>query len=151
VCGVSAFVVKRWIRQDLLSEPPWTLRQLQEARDGATRKRRSQAAHGTTTRWNDGCSCATCRAAHSEDARARKRARAQGRLPVDVRQRLLDAIYEGKPFRQALRDLGQTANQVWGLTKTDEGWSTVLDAALMATRRDDLRHGTNAAYVAVVF
>jgi hypothetical protein len=34
-----------------------------------------------------------------------------------------------------------------GLTKTDEEWSTALEAALMATRQDDLEHGTNAAYV----
>jgi hypothetical protein len=65
-----------------------------------------------------------------------------------VRRQLLDAIHDGKPFRQALRDLGLTSNQVWGLTKTDQEWSAVLDAALIATRRDDLKHGTNAAYVA---
>ena len=41
-----------------------------------------------------------------------------------------------------------TSNQVWGLTKTDEEWSTALEKALTATRRDDLKHGTNAAYVA---
>jgi hypothetical protein len=35
-----------------------------------------------------------------------------------------------------------------GLTKTDQEWSAELDAALTATRRDDLAHGTNAAYVA---
>jgi hypothetical protein len=37
---------------------------------------------------------------------------------------------------------------VWGLTKTDQEWSAALEAALTATRRDDLEHGTNAAYVA---
>ena len=36
------------------------------------------------------------------------------------------------------------------MTKTDEEWSKALDAALMATRRDDLKHGTNAAYVAAL-
>jgi hypothetical protein len=41
-----------------------------------------------------------------------------------------------------------TSNQVWGLAKTDEEWSTALEAALMATRQHDLEHGTNAAYVA---
>jgi hypothetical protein len=77
-----------------------------------------------------------------------KRAIAQARLPADVRQQLLDAIYAGHPFRGALRDLALTSNQVWGLTKTDEEWSTALEAALMATRQHDLEHGTNAAYVA---
>jgi hypothetical protein len=63
-----------------------------------------------------------------------------------VRQQLLDAIYAGQPFREALRDLALTSNQVWGQT-TDDEWSA-LEAALMATRRDNLKHGTNAAYVA---
>jgi hypothetical protein len=36
---------------------------------------------------------------------------------------------------------------VWGLTRTDQEWSAALEAALTATRRDDLQHGTNAAYV----
>jgi hypothetical protein len=47
--------------------------------------------------------------------------------------------------RAALRDLGLTSNQVWGLTKTDEVWAEALEAALAATRREDLEHGTNAA------
>ena len=64
-----------------------------------------------------------------------------------MRQQLLDAIYGGQPFRTVLRDLGLTSSQVWGLTKTDDDWSAALEAALTATRRDDLQHGTNAAYV----
>ena len=86
-------------------------------------------------------------AAHNDLARVRKRTRAQERLAADVRQQLLDAIYGGQPFRTVLRDLGLTSNQVWSLTKTDEEWSRALDVALTATRRDDLKHGTNAAYV----
>jgi hypothetical protein len=46
-----------------------------------------------------------------------------------------------------LRDLGLTSNQVWGLTKTDQEWSEQLETALTAARRNDLKHGTNAAYV----
>jgi hypothetical protein len=88
-----------------------------------------------------------CRRAHSDDQRTRVRARAQKRLPVEVRQQLLDMIYDGQPFRAVLRDLGLTSNQVWGLTKTDEEWSEKLEAALTATRRRDIQHGTNAAYV----
>jgi hypothetical protein len=145
--GVSPFVVRRWISQGLLDEPPWTLDEVQRVRDTQHPGPRSQAAHGSTARWNEGCACAVCRRAHSNDARVRKRAIAQARLPADVRQRLLDAIYTGQPFRGALRDLALTSNQVWGLTKTDEEWSTALEAALMATRQDDLEHGTNAAYV----
>ena len=65
-----------------------------------------------------------------------------------MRQQLLDGINAGQSFRSLLRDLGLTPNQVWGLTKTDEQWSADLDAVLTATRRGDLKHGTNAAYVA---
>jgi hypothetical protein len=50
-------------------------------------------------------------------------------------------------LRTVLRELELTPNQVWGLTKTDEEWSEKLEAALTATRRHDLEHGTNAAYV----
>jgi hypothetical protein len=73
--------------------------------------------------------------------------RAQKRLPLELRQQVLDAIYAGQPFRTTVRDLGLTPNQVWGLTKSDEGWSTALEAAMTASRRVDLQHGTNAAYV----
>jgi hypothetical protein len=64
-----------------------------------------------------------------------------------MRQQLLDAIYEGQPFWTVLRDLGLSSNQVFGLAKTDEEWSAALEVALTATRRHDLKHGTNAAYI----
>jgi hypothetical protein len=60
---------------------------------------------------------------------------------------LLEAIYARRPFGAVLRDLGLTPNQVWGLTKTDKEWAEALEAALTATRRHDLKDGTNAAYV----
>jgi hypothetical protein len=147
-CNVSHFVMLGWIRRGLLPEPPWTPQQLYAIRDKAGRGRGSKAAHGSTARWNDGCSCATCRRAHSDIARATKRTKAQARLPIQVRQQLLDAIYAGQPFRAVLRELGLTSNQVWGLTKTDAEWSAALDGAQMAARRDDLEPGSNAAYVA---
>jgi hypothetical protein len=99
------------------------------------------------TRWNEGCSCTRCRQAQNDAARARFRRTAQKRLPAKVRQQLLDAIYAGQPFRTVLCDLGLTSNQVFGLAKTNQEWSAALEAALTATRRDDLQHGTNAAYV----
>ena len=66
---------------------------------------------------------------------------------MELRRQILDALYAGQPFRATLRDLGLTPNQVWGLTRTDDAWRVALDAALTAMRRDDLEHGTNAAYV----
>jgi hypothetical protein len=64
-----------------------------------------------------------------------------------MRQQLLDAICDGQRFRTVLRELRLTSNQVWGLTKTDQEWAEKLETALTAARRNDLKHGTNAAYV----
>jgi len=107
----------------------------------------TDARHGTSAGWHTGCRCAQCRAAHAETQKAFGRARAQKRLPVEVRQQLLDAIYAGQPFRTIFRNLGLTPNQVWGLARTNEGWSTALEAALTDSRRDDLKHGSTPAYV----
>ena len=108
----------------------------------------TKARHGTSAGWHTGCRCTQCRAAHAETQKAFGRARAQKRLSVELRQQVLDGIYAGRPFRTIIRGLGLTPNQVWGLTKIDEGWSTALEAALTVSRRVDLRRGTNAAYVA---
>ena len=53
---------------------------------------RPQVAHGTLTRWLEGCDCDQCRQAQNDAARARFRRKAQERLPAEVRQQLLDAI-----------------------------------------------------------
>jgi len=112
VCGVSPFIVRGWLNRGLLSEPPWALQQLRQARAIAEPADQSQAAHGSTAPWNAGCSCATCRGAHNDIARVRTRAKAAARLPVEIRQQLLDAMCDGKSFRLALRDLALTPNQV---------------------------------------
>jgi hypothetical protein len=44
-------------------------------------------------------------------------------------------------------DLEDPVQSGLGLSKTDDEWAHELEAALIATRRDDPRHGTNAAYV----
>ena len=104
----------------------------------------TKTSHGTSAGWHTGCRCAQCRAAHAETQKAFGRARAQQRFPGKLRQHLLYAIYAGQRFRTALADC-LTSNQVWGLTRTDDAWSAALDAALTAIRRDDLKHGANAA------
>src|SRR4051812_21347062 len=84
--------------------------------------------------------CAQCRQFQSDYARAHGRRRAQQRLPAEVRQRLLDAIYAGRPFRAVLGDLG-LSSKVFGLAKTDNEWGFALEHALTAVRQDDLEHG----------
>ena len=146
-CSVTPPVIRRWLSLGLIPGPPWTIKQLHQVRDETDpqgRRRGPQTAHGTLIRWTEGCDCDECRQAQNDAARARGRARAQARLPVDTRQQLLDGICSGRSFRTVLRDLDLTPNQVWGLAKTDEEWSAALEAALTATRRDDLQHGTNA-------
>ena len=96
------------------------LLEVRDLTDPGGPRRGNRGAHGTITRWNAGCSCTRCRRYQSDAARARGRTRAQQRLPVEMRQQLLDAIYGGQPFRTVLRDLGLTSNQVWGLAKTDQ-------------------------------
>jgi hypothetical protein len=66
------------------------------------------------------CRCTLCWRAHTDVERARGRARAQQRLPPEVRQQLLDAIYAGRPFRAVLSDLELTPNR---LVKADDEWS----------------------------
>jgi hypothetical protein len=148
-CNVTPPVVRRWLSLGLIPEPPWTRQQLHEDRDETDpqgRRRGPNVPHATLTRWLEGCDCDPCRLAMNAATKARGRARAQKRLPVEMRQQLLDAMYSGQPFRAVLRDLGLTSNQVWGLTRTDDDWSAALEATLTATRRGDLEHGTSAAY-----
>jgi hypothetical protein len=147
LCIVSRYIVLGWIGRGLLPEPSWTLGQLQQAQEAAGPRTAPHTPHGTRARWSHGCSCTECRRAHADTLRARGRARAQGRLPAIVQQQLLDAIYAGQPFRNAIWGLGLTSNQVWRLARTDTEWSVALEAALTATLRDDLKHGTTPAYV----
>jgi hypothetical protein len=66
------------------------------------------ARHGTSASWYAGCHCRLCRQAYNDAKGALGRAKAQKLLPIEVRQRLLDAIYSGQPFRTALRELDLT-------------------------------------------
>jgi hypothetical protein len=108
----------------------------------------TEARHGTSAGWHTGCRCTPVPPSTQRHTESIWQARAQKRLPAEVRQQLLDAIYAGQSFRSVLGDLNLTPNQVWGMARVDREWSVAIESALMATRRDDLKHGTNAAYVA---
>jgi hypothetical protein len=69
VCNVTPPVVRRWLSLGLISGPPWTVQQLHQIRDrtdSQSRRRGPQVAHGTMTRWNEGCSCTRCRQAQND-------------------------------------------------------------------------------------
>jgi hypothetical protein len=91
-----------------------------------------------------GCSCAQCRRLQSDAGRIHRRAKAQEQLPVEVRQQLLDAIYAPVVPQRASQSEPDSGP---GLGRVDREWSEALETALAATRRDALKHGTNAAYV----
>ena len=136
----------------LISAAPWTLEQLNDVRDLTDpegRWRGPQAVHGTLPAGWKGASATDVGKRRTTAPVHASGARPQARLPLQVRQRLLDAIHASHPFRTVLRELRLTRNQVWGVTKTDAEWSAAAEAALTATRRDDLKHWTNAAYVAL--
>jgi hypothetical protein len=102
VCNVTPPVVRRGLSLGLISGPPRTLQQLQQIRDETDpqgRRRGPQVAHGTLTRWLEGCDCEQCRKAQNDAARERFRRKALERLPAEMRQQLVDAIYSGQPFR----------------------------------------------------
>jgi hypothetical protein len=147
-CGVSQKAVRRWLADGRLGGPPWTVEQLVSVRDApGSRARGAKAAHGTLSRYTEGCSCDLCRTALNDWTREHERAKADTRFPESTRQQLLDELLAGQPFKAVLQDLGLTANQVWGRARRDPDWAAAFDAVLMVTRRTDLDHGSNAAYV----
>jgi hypothetical protein len=119
-----------------------------DATDRDGRRRGPGAAHGTESRWLEGCGCELCRLAENAAVKVRWGRRAQARFPVQVRQQLLDGYIRWPAIQGCVRDLELTPNQVWGLAQTDQEWAVALEGALTATRRADLKHGTNTAYVA---
>jgi hypothetical protein len=147
-CGVTPTAVRGWLADGRIGDPPWTVEQLENVRDRpSSRARGANAAHGTVVRYAEGCSCDRCRTAESDWARDRERAKADTRLPESTRQQLLDQLLAGQSFPAVLGDLGITANLVWGRARRDPEWAADLDAVLLATRREELKHGTHAAYV----
>jgi hypothetical protein len=50
------------------------------------------------------------------------------RVPAQVRQQLLDALYAGQALRGVLRELGLTSNRVLGPTQIDDEWATASNA-----------------------
>jgi hypothetical protein len=122
------------------------LHNVRDMTDPQGRRRGPQLAHGMMTRWNGDV-------AAPDAARPRTTLPGPGTSPSAEAATSRSAAAAPRRHLQrsavpdGARDLGRTSNQVWGFTKTNQEWSERLEAALTATRRDDLQHGTNAAYV----
>ena len=115
--------------------------------DFATLTRVIKAApHGSNAGWHSGCHCARCRRAHSDDQRTRGRGLGAAAAPSRGAATAPGRDLRRPAVRAILRDLGLPSNQVWGLTRTDQEWSKRLEAALTATRRDDLHPATAVKY-----
>jgi hypothetical protein len=73
VCNVTPPVIRRWRSLGLIPAPPWTLQQLHQVRDEADPQHRPGpgVAHGTLTRWLEGCDCNPCRLATNAATKAR--------------------------------------------------------------------------------
>jgi hypothetical protein len=146
-CGVTPTAVRGWLADGRIGDPPWTVEQLESVRDRpSSRARGAKAAHGTVVRYAEGCSCDRCRTA---EMIGRGTGNERRQTPVSL-SRLASSFspsYSLATFHAVLRDLGITANLVWGRARRDPDWAADFDAVLLATRREELEHGTNAAYV----
>jgi hypothetical protein len=140
VCSVTRFAVRAWFDRGLLPEPPWTVQQLRQVNDAAEPRPWPQAPHGTRARWSHGCGCPQWPASAKRHWTGIRASEGTGPAPGGGAAAAPGRRLRRQPFRTILRDLGLTPNQVWGLTKTDEQWTSALETALTAARRDDGDH-----------
>jgi len=146
IAGVSATTIGGWLRRGILGPKPWTPSELIMAR-ALTRPRGVLSPHGTTSRWRVGCDCPRCADAHAEDARQRRNPHNQ-LLWDRIEAPLLDAFARGTPYRQALDHHGLTAQALSRRRRRDPDFAKAVNAALMAGRDPNLRHGRDSAWKA---
>lgn len=158
--GVSPKTITNWSERGLLQpEPPWTRREIEEAKVEAGKPRPSRVEHGTQTRYHYGCRCAECVKAYSE-ARSARRKRKRER-DADARrdriraewsgrdQQLCELVAAGTPYHRALDELGLTHQAVSAYRKRFPDWAIGLDIALVEGRDPGLAHGTWAGWTAM--
>lgn len=146
--GVTPPTVRAWVEKGwLTASGPWTTA---DARAAAARSRQragrgAVAAHGTASRWRAGCSCEACRAAHNAESRDMREA-ARVEWWADREAPLLEALAGGVPWREALAEVGATAQAVTAHRYRSPAFAAALDAALMEGRDQSLEHGTAGAW-----
>lgn len=146
--GVTPATVRTWVGKGwLAASGPWTAADVRAAaaRSRQQAGRGSSAAHGTPSRWRAGCTCELCRAAHTEDTKA---AREASRVAWwQERERpLLDALASGAPFREAVAEVGATAQAVTAHRRRSSSFAAALDDALRQGRDGAIEHGRASAW-----
>lgn len=140
--GVTPTTIRAWRERDWLPAPPWTPWQLDRAADRSRQRagRGSTVEHGES-RWRAGCRCDTCRTDHTAVSNSRREA-ARVEWWQSREQPLLDLLAGGAVYREALVEVGVTAQAVTAHRHRSPGFAERLDDALTAGRDETLEHGT---------
>ena len=102
--------------------------------------------HGTANRWRTGCRCDDCADAHLDDLADWRARRAKRLFPAATRQKLLVELAKGVPLGTAAARLEIAVQRIHAFAWTFPRWGERLDAALMAGRDPQVRHGTATGY-----
>lgn len=103
------------------------------------------AQHGTPSRWRKGCRCDQCSRAHLDDQATYIHDTAMRRW-IPLGPALCALLESGYIYRDALIQVGVTAQAVTAHRRRDPQFSARLDQALIAGRDDRLEHGTPSAW-----
>lgn len=90
--------------------------------------------------------CPACRTGRRTGDHAYRRALANAALPEDVRDDVLTELAAGLPLAEVCEEYEVTSQQLFGWRVYAPEWGDALDAALMAGRNPNLKHGTKGAY-----
>lgn len=147
VVGVSPPTIKAWVSKGWLTAPPWSRESLFNASEQGRQRqgRGSTAPHGTPARWRHGCQCSLCKAANAQDTKTYHREQ-RHKWWANRKGPLVQAILDGASYRQALTEIGVTAQAVSAYRKLNPAFAEDLDNALILTRDPALAHGTHYAW-----
>ncbi len=148
IAGVTPSTISQWVAKGWLATPPWTREDLHTASTHGVRRRShgSAAPHGSPSRFDAGCNCDKCTAAHYRQISEDNDTRRQAEWDAGPAEALITSVAAGVDYRQALAAAGVSSQAVTGHRKRDPAFATALDQALMAGRDPNLSHGTAEAW-----
>jgi hypothetical protein len=111
-----------------------------------------EAPHGTRARWSNGCDCPQCRQAQNDTVRSYGRARAQYRLPVEVREQVRErsrppgdrSSLRVSPIPRRPRGLAARSGASLGLMLTLRYGVTLRAEAFTHTRREVIQRSRSS-------